>query len=408
MDRAELARRLGAEMAVGEAPRWTVVEARAPAEFRSKFTAAVAAGGPVFLADPGWGERERGQFNALIVQADAGADDGRGWLMIPTGGSSGQMKLARHDEESIGAAVRGFAEFFGGGPIHALGVLPLHHVSGLMAWLRCVLTEGTYRDGDWAEIVQGRRPEAAGANLSLVPTQLARLLGDPAAEAWLRRFGAVFLGGGPAWPELVEEAATAGLPLAFSYGMTETAAMVTALRPAEFVAGRRGCGVTLPQARVLIEGDGEIVIASEALFRGYWPDRRSPGPWSPGDLGKWDEVGSLHVLGRRDALIISGGEKINPAEVESALRDAGAPAEVVVCGMPDPRWGQRVVVAYPGPAAPPELESTWRAALAGRLAVYKHPKQFLALTPWPRNAAGKVDRARLLSMLVDPGGEVGR
>lgn len=396
MDRAELARRLGAEPAVGEPPRRTIIATADPESFRMAFAAAVAAGGPVFLADPHWGARERAQFNALVDQADAGAADGRGWLMIPTGGSSGRIKLARHDEETIGAAVAGFAAFFGGRVVNALGLLPLHHVSGLMAWLRCVLTGGRYVDGDWAQIAAGEYPEAGdGTILSLVPTQLARLADDPAALAWLRGFKAVFIGGGPTWPGLIDQAAEARLPLAFSYGMTETAAMVTALRPAEFLAGERGAGKDLPHARVDVAADGLITIRSASLFRGYWPESMALGEWSPGDVGAWDKAGNLQVAGRRDALIITGGEKVNPTEVEDALRGAGAPADLAVIGLPDERWGEIVVACYRGPARIETEERAWGDGLAERLARFKRPKHFVAIDVWPVSAAGKLDRSQL-------------
>ena len=122
MDRVELACRLGADTAaVHEGASRTVIVTRDPVAFRTQFTEAVASGGLVFLADPSWGERERAQFNILVDAADLGPADGRGWLMIPTGGSSGRIKLARHDETTIGAAVAGFAGHFGGGMVNAAG-----------------------------------------------------------------------------------------------------------------------------------------------------------------------------------------------------------------------------------------------------------------------------------------------
>lgn len=410
MERFELARLLGADLAVGEGAARTVIEEREPGRFREKFAAAVAGGGQVFLADPNWGQAERAQL-AKLVAAPEEDDDGRGWLMIATGGSSGRMKLARHDEETLAAAVRGFAAHFGVARVDAVGVLPLHHVSGLMGWLRCVLTGGEFVEGNWAEIVAGRRPAVAGRFISVVPTQLARLLEDAAAVAWLREAAGVLVGGGPAWSALVEAGRARGLPLVFSYGMTETAAMVTALRPGEFAAGGAGSGTALPHARVRIAEGGEIEIGAESLFRGYWPERREAGAWwRPGDLGRWDATGSLHVLGRSDDLIISGGEKVNPAEVAGALREIGADAEVAVVGVPDARWGEAVVACWPG-----EQRTLDVAALEGKLAAFKRPKHYVAVpvAEWPRTAAGKVDRARLRAIAarltgVDPSGEFGR
>ncbi len=410
MERSELARVLGAEWAGGEGADRTVIEEREPERFREKFAAAVAGGGRVFLADPGWGQAERAQF-AKLVTAEGEADDERGWLMIATGGSSGRMKLARHDEVTLVAAVRGFAAHFGVARVDAVGVLPLHHVSGLLGWLRCALTGGDFVERNWAEIVAGRRPAVAGRFISVVPTQLARLLEDAAAVAWLREAAGVLVGGGPAWATLVEAGRAQGLPLVFSYWTTETAAMVTALRPGEFTAGGEGSGTALPHARIRVAADGAIEIGGESLFYGYWPERRETRAWwRPGDFGGWDAAGSLHVLGRSDDLIISGGEKVNPAEVAAALREIGADAEVTVVGVPDARWGEAVVACWPG-----EPRALDVAALEGKLAAFKRPKHCIAVPvgEWPRTAAGKLDRARLRGIAarligVDPGGEGGR
>ena len=224
MERAELIRLLGATLppfASGSAAMGVVVAEREPARFIARFTEAVSGGGPVFLADPNWGEVERAQFQSIIahtpmpesteaeLQAAGGqlAQLDRGWLCIPTGGSSGNLRLARHDSTTLAAGVRGFCTHFGVSQVNAVGLLPLHHVSGLMAWMRTVMTEGTYMPWSWKAVEAGEYPALQPGTgdwfLSLVPTQLQRLLGNAEAETWLRGFRAVFVGGGPAWPEPV-------------------------------------------------------------------------------------------------------------------------------------------------------------------------------------------------------------
>lgn len=396
MDRAELARLLGTSLATGES-RDVVVCEREPERFLSRFGEAVAAGGRVFLADPAWGQQERAQFAALTAEPAPPVSDG--WLCIPTGGSSGRLKLARHDEQTIAAAVLGFSEHFGKGPINAVGLLPLHHVSGLMAWMRCVLTGGTYLPWDGRRLLAGERPLLGPGNwfLSLVPTQLARLLDDAAAVTWLRGFCAVFVGGGPVWPALVDAGAALRLPLAFSYGMTETAAMVAALRPAEFLEGARGCGRPLPHAEVIIDPEGVIEVSGVSLFRGYYPATLSGRGWRTEDLGRWDDTGSLQVLGRRDGFIISGGEKIDPLEVEGVLRKSGAFTDVAVIGVPDPEWGEAVVACYPAGVSPDLLHV--QATVASDLAPYKQPKRYVPVRDWPRNEQGKLNRATLRAVV---------
>jgi o-succinylbenzoate---CoA ligase len=401
MERIELAGLLGADKSAG-GPRDAVVEESRPDLFMAGFARAVAAGGTVIVADPSWGAVERAQVpsanrNAKIEDQKSGSE--HGWLGLPTGGSSGALRWAMHDQDTVAAAVRGCCGHFEVGRVNAVGVLPLHHVSGLMAWMRCALTGGRYLPWAWADLEAGRWPQLAAGDwfLSLVPTQLQRLVARPDATGWLRRFRAIFLGGGPAWPELLDRAAEARLPLAPGYGMTETAAMVAALRPEEFLGGRRGCGSALPHAHLTVGEEGVIEITAQSLFHGYYPHwRTEAGPWSTEDLGRFDELGGLHVLGRRDAVIISGGEKVEPAEVEAVLRSTGQFADVAVVAVRDAEWGEAVVACYPVDAPAPDLAHV-KQCLAGELAPPKQPKHYVPIA-WPRNAQGKINRAMLAAL----------
>lgn len=355
--------------------------------------------GACFLVDPGWGKRERAQWAALAERRPENWDGRRGWLCVPTGGSSGAMKLARHDEVTLGAAVAGFCAHFGVKTVDAVGVLPAWHVSGLMAWARCAWTGGEYRAVKWKDVEEGGRPEVAGGFFSLVPTQLGRLLGDAGAEAWLREFRAVLLGGGPAWPELLARARAARVPVALCYGMTETAALVAAQRPDEFLAGDDSCGAALPHARLAADAEGRLEVEASSLFFGYWPGTRNAGAWRTDDLAELDAAGRLRVRGRADAMIITGGEKVNPAEVEAALRTAGGMAvtDAAVVGVPSAEWGSEVVALLCGDAA---AETRLRAALGEVLSPAKRPKRYVWLTAdtWPRDGRGKVGRAKLADL----------
>lgn len=398
MERRELARLLGAEPHAG-APR-TLVASAEPDVFRAAFARAVAGTGEVFLGNPSWSATERAEFERmpLAPTVNTRAELGLGWLMIPTGGSSGQMKFARHDGYTIAAAVKGFAQHFGLARVNALGLLPLHHVSGLMAWMRCALTGGEFVAGEWKRIEAGERvtlpARADGWVLSLVPTQLERLLREPAAVEWLRGFRIVFLGGAPAWPELLERAAQAGVPLALSYGMTETAAMIAALRPEEFARGERSSGGVMPHARVELGDDGVICVSGRSVFRGYYPDwRHERKMFETADVGRLDAARRLHVLGRRDAVIISGGEKVQPSEVEAVLKSATGCARVAVIGVADREWGERVVAVY---AADERFDiARARSAAEKELAPAQRPKDYVALREWPLSDAGKLNRERL-------------
>ncbi|MGD1030474.1 MAG: AMP-binding protein [Opitutaceae bacterium] len=388
-----------------------MIEERDPAAFMAAFARAVGGTERVFLADPSWGPSERSALSRLVGAGPSSA--GPGWLMIPSGGTGGELKFARHDEATISAAVRGFCEHFGVTRVNCIGVLPLHHVSGLMAWMRAALTGGRYLPWDWKRLEAGdfpvlpapagrRSPQREGWYLSIVPTQLQRLLvsaGPGASDAvkWMRAFDAVFLGGGPVWPELASAAECASVPISLVYGMTETAAMVSAQHPAEFLAGDRGCGSPMPHARIELTSAGLVRISGESVFRGYYPAWSDSREITTGDLGSIDDRGRLRILGRNDAVIITGGKKVDPSEVEAALRATGEFSDIAVVGLPDTEWGQVVAACYPDGGRPDLARA---AASIDSLAAYKRPRRFIPIADWPRNAQGKLNRAEIVRRAV--------
>lgn len=396
MERGEIARHLGTGAAWTPGPA-RIVESADPGEFMGMFAAAVSDGGNVFLSNPSWGPGERAEVARLAATGDC-AD--RGWLMIPSGGAGGGLKFARHDGWTLSAAVEGYCSHFELGPVNSVGVLPLHHVSGLMAWMRCALTGGKYIPWSWKDLEAGRFPGELPAEccISLVPTQLQRLIGTEAGVGWLRGFQVISVGGGPAWAGLLDEAARFKLLLSPCYGATETAAMVAALRPWQFLSGIRGCGPALPHVAISTDS-GAVAVTGESVFRGYFPGRDEGRTWTSGDLGSFGADGSLVIQGRGDDLIITGGEKVSPAEVEEALRSSGEFSDVAVVGIPDSEWGQRVVACHPQGDREPDAARV-RVALSS-LEPFKHPKRILGISPWPRNAQGKIIRADLVRRVME-------
>ena len=385
---------------------------------------AVERGKFVFLHDPKWGPVEQAQFETLLQATGAACSDGGGWLCVPTGGTGGGLRFARHDERTLGAAVHGFCEHFGLRRVNAVDVLPAYHVSGLMARIRSVVTGGTAIAWSWKQLEAGVWPEVPADDddwfLSLVPTQLQRLLASDVAVARLKRFRAVFIGGGPLWTGLAEAASTAGVPVSICYGMTETAAMVAAQKPGEFAAGDRTCGCPMAHVQVEIVDEisrgvlpagtpGLVRISGENVHRGYWPEVKAGRSLLTEDLGQFDVHGHLQILGRRDAAIITGGEKVSPLEVEAVLRASGVFDDVAVIGLPDAKWGQIVVACHPPQAE--KLDTRKIAAVLETLVPYKRPKQILAIAPWPRNAQGKLNRSALLAAAsagLNPGAQGSR
>lgn len=395
-----------------------------PVRYLAAAFAGLARGDHVFLANPRWSSAER-RSGVRIAEPEVyfagrepefgmlGSGDGPLFsdarLMIPTGGSSGRVRFAIHSIDTLFAAAEGLRRHFNAGPLSSVCVLPVHHIGGFQQAVRAIATGGQVICADWKTVEGGVYPEADdGWMLSLVPSQLHRLLAAPASHRWLRRFRAVFVGGAPAGKGLLAAARDARIPVSIAYGSTETAAQVAALLPVEFLEGATGCGRELPHVTIRVvdletglecsPGEpGRIVIKSQALFGGYWPNPEYHAVLHTEDIGKLDESGRLTVVGRADAAINSGGEKIHPAEVEAAIRDTGFLRDVCVAGAPDPEWGEVVAALYPAECKADfvALEARLRASLTA----YKIPRRWIPVEDWPVNEAGKVNRARLREWL---------
>jgi O-succinylbenzoic acid--CoA ligase len=233
--------------------------------------------------------------------------------------------------------------------------------------------------------------------------------GEAAVPATLRL---VLLGGGPAPRPLLEECARRGVPVSQTYGLTETASQVTTLLPAEALRRLGSAGKPLYPNEVRIAGGarspgetgeaGEILVRGPVVSPGYWgrPEEsarlRADGWLHTGDVGRLDADGYLHVLDRRADLIVSGGENIYPAEVESVLLAHPAVAEAGVVGEADETWGARVVAVVRRRDGAAVSEEELRAHCRARLGGYKVPARIRFRTdPLPRTAAGKLLRREL-------------
>jgi len=370
-------------------------------ELQKEFRAVAAGRGVFLLCDPSWGHREHDQVDELLAHANEPAGENLGWFCLPTGGTSGGLRFARHDQNTLIAAAQGFREFLNLDRVNTVGVLPLYHISGFMSWFRCAISGGAFVDWSWKELEAGHTPDIPAGDdwvISVVPTQLQRLLTMRRTMDWLRRFRAVLVGGAAAWPALIERAAKEKIPVSLTYGMTETCAMVSASWPEEFHADLRHVGKPLPHVDLSLSPEGLVSIRGESVYRGYYPNFCEAREHISEDLAEFDQAGNLRILGRRDALIISGGKKIAPSEVEAALLATGLLEEAVVMGFPDMEWGQQVVAFIPK-AIDEKMEETLDALMRESLAAYKRPRRYVSVQPWPKNAQGKVNREALRASL---------
>jgi o-succinylbenzoate---CoA ligase len=258
--------------------------------------------------------------------------------------------------------------------------LPLHHVGGLNVLIRSVInrTAVVLHSRFDAERVRATLEAGEVTLASLVPTMLARLRAAGLRETPGLR--AIALGGGPAPGDLLDWARETGIPVVPVYGMTETCSQIVAGRP-----GRPLTGVELE-----IASDGEILVRGPMVARAAVAE---DGWLHTGDLGRLDEDGRLHVLGRLKELIVTGGENVAPLEVEQVLLGHPAVTDAGVAGLPDPEWGEAVTafVVLREPADEEQL----RAWCRERLEPFKVPKAIHAVDRLPRNAGGKLLRDRL-------------
>ena len=204
---------------------------------------------------------------------------------------------------------------------------------------------------------------------------------------------------------LVQAFHARGLPVCNVYGATETGPFSIALAPEHARSHVGSCGWPAPGVEVQLgdiqDGVGELLIRGPNVISRYWPAQPAcdgEGWFHTGDLAAQAHDGAYTVVGRAKDLIISGGENIHPAEIESLLAEHPAVAECAAFGMPDEKWGEVVVAAIvlkPGQAV---SEQELRSHLAGRLARYKLPRRWLWLAALPKTALGKVQRQALAQL----------
>lgn len=402
-------------------------------QFLAGFLAALGKNCQIFLGNHQWQGQEWEEsleliYPEIIIQ-ETGLEFQRNPLprkaktriMIPTGGSSGKIRFVEHHWSTLKASVRGFLDYFQHSMVNCFCVLPLYHVSGFMQFLRSFFTGGrlilqpyktleiAWQTQDLETLQPLKAIPTQHYFISLVPTQLQRLLNFGAGE-WLSQFQAVLLGGAPAWQSLLAQARDNNIPLALTYGMTETASQVVTLKPDQFLRGNNSVGKVLPHAKITIQGErqeelpvgtvGTIAIASQSLGLGYYPHNAdwNQKQFITDDLGYFDEAGYLYIVGRNSRKIISGGENIFPDEVEAAILATGFVKDVYVMGIADQEWGEVVSAIYV-PQNQAIITDMIQAQLKPRLSSYKIPKQWFAVDRIPRNEQGKVNAVKVRSLI---------
>lgn len=386
---------------------------RADALRRLRATAVVTADG-IRVGDGPLYDWETVRNAAPSLHQPATVDLDQPATVIFTSGSSGEPKAAVHAYRNHYANARASNQNIVLGPgARWLLALPLYHVSGIGIVFRCLLARRAVVIAEADEPLETAIARYGVTHLSLVSTQLYRLLRD-AAPAALDGLKAVLMGGSAMPEALVREAVARGLPLFTSYGLTEMATQATTTRPGDGVERLLTAGRPIIDGSVSISPDGEILVRGETLFLGYL-DWESPvtgglplvrpltpdGWFSTDDLGYFDGEGYLHVTGRKDNLFISGGENIQPEEIEAALRRLEGVLEAVVVPIADAEFGQRPF-AFVRMREHCEInEAAIRRELEKSLPKFKAPVGFLPLPDEPAGGAMKIGRKALEKMAAE-------
>lgn len=335
-------------------------------------------------------------------------------LILFTSGTTGTPKGVRLTLGNLIANASGSA--FRLGVRHGdrwLCCLPVSHMGGLAPAVRTVLYGTTL-------IVQREFETRATerflsgydvTHISLVPTQLTRLLDDgwrPPAS-----LHTVLLGGAPASASLLERCAEFDVPVYPSYGMTETASQIATARPDERLANPGTVGSPLVNtditildngAPVGVDERGEIVVDGPTVTPGYLDEAQTRDAFSEygfhtGDVGYRDGDGHLWIVGRRDDVILTGGELVAPTEVRDTLLGYDGVDDAAVVGLQDDDWGEQVVGVVV-PSTDTDLsKDALREFCRNHLAAYKIPKRIDIRSALPRTQSGTVDRETLQEML---------
>ncbi|MFC0714100.1 o-succinylbenzoate--CoA ligase [Cellulomonas biazotea] len=323
-------------------------------------------------------------------------------VVVGTSGSTGEPRGVLLSATALRASADATHRRLGG-PGRWLLALPAHHVAGLQVLVRsvvagtapAVLPPGPFRPDGFRAVVAAMPPDGRRYT-SLVPTQLVRVLQDPAATAALATFDAVLLGGAATPPDLRARALAAGVRVVTTYGMTETCG---------------GCvydGVPLDGVTVSLDDDGRVLLAGPVLADGYLerPDLDADAFLATptgrvlrtSDLGRLDG-GVLTVLGRADDVLVTGGAKVAPAAVEAALGALDDVAESCVVGVPDTEWGQAVVaVVVPHAGRPVPTLAQVRALVAERVGPASAPRAVVRADALPLRGPGKIDRRAVAAL----------
>ena len=279
--------------------------------------------------------------------------------------------------------------------------LPLHHMGGLSPLFRSIISGTAIAaiDSPSPQNLQLCMQKYGITCLSTVPTLLTKLLNEQVDLSTLR---ILLLGGGPIPESLLAQCKSLSIPVHPTYGATEASSQITTATPSDLIknpgtAGRPLNSLNLAiqneQNQLVDEGEcGEIIVSGPMVSKGYFPYDAHPSSklsnhtFRTGDIG-YVRDGFLWIMGRIDDLIITGGEKVYPAEIENLLLTHPAVSDVAVFSEPDDRWGSKIV-AIVVKNSPTLSKEEIISFCQKKLSKYKIPKTIHFVDSIPRTVTG--------------------
>ncbi len=348
-------------------------------------------------------------------------------VIIKSGGSSGAANHCLHTCKNLDLSAFATGQWLLNQGINPkdcliLNPLPMHHLSGLMPWWRSRCWKAEHK---WIPPALMRDPIALEkecrfllsekkkpAVISLVPTQLERLVKHEIGLKWLKAFAVIWVGGAAISKSLGNLARKNKLRLAPCYGTTETAAMITAMRPIDFLTGGSGCGSPLDDVEIDLSNSNTLKVRTNRLAKYRLIHNKleiicdKNGWWQSGDIAQLIHKTSsteLHLKGRIDNAINSGGETIYPEQIEmrliKSIKKKSLPVEeLLISPITDKEWGERLVLIF-------RLESNGfikkedkiiplLKAICLQFPAHERPLFYLICNKLRANEAGKIERKR--------------
>jgi O-succinylbenzoic acid--CoA ligase len=270
--------------------------------------------------------------------------------IIFTSGSTGNPKAALHTYGNHYFSALGSNQNIELGKNDRwLAVLPTYHVGGISVFFRAYLAGATVVIPDTSISILENIIRNRVSHVSFVATQIFRMLDNPKEVSFLSKLKAILLGGSAMPAGLINKCFENGLKVFISYGSTEMSSQITATSPFAGMDELLTSGKILPYREVKIAEDGEILVKGKTLFKGYIQNSKtfsridSDDWYHTGDLGNINPNGLLTVYGRKDNMFISGGENIQPEEIEKELCKLDFIADAIVVAVPDSEFGRRPV-----------------------------------------------------------------